>query len=119
MRALDSVSMLLKLLDDFKSISGLQINTYKTEAMWLGSWRNHIEKPFGFRWPQDSVHALGVHFLYDPQRSYKLNFEEKIHNLEQTLHSWNRRKLTLIGRINIVKTLGLAKLIYSTSLMSI
>ena len=35
------------------------------------------------------------------------------------LHSWKRRNLTLIGRINIVKTLGLAKLIYSTSLLTI
>ena len=34
-RDLDSVSMLLKLLDDFNGVSGLQINTYryKTEAM--------------------------------------------------------------------------------------
>ena len=118
-RDFDSVSMLLKLSDDFKGVNGLQINTYKTEAMWLGSWRNRNEKPLGFKWPQDSVHALGVHFSYNPQRSDKLNFEEKIHNLEQTLHSWYRRKLTLIGKINIVKTLGLAKIIYSTSLMSI
>ena len=53
----------------------------------------------------------------------KLNFEEKVYNLEQTLHSWKRRNLTLIGidigRKNIVKTLGLAKLVYSTSLLTI
>ena len=39
-RALDSVSQLLKLLNNFKNISGLEINKHKTEAMWLGSWRN-------------------------------------------------------------------------------
>ena len=42
-----------------------------------------------------------------------------MYNLEQPLHSWKRRHLTLIGRINIVKTLGLAKLVYSTSLLTI
>ena len=47
------------------------------------------------------------------------NFEEKVYNLEQTLHSWKRRNLTLIGKINMVKTLGLAKLVYSTSLLTI
>ena len=28
-------------------------------------------------------------FSYDPKLSEKLNFEEKIHSLEQILHSWN------------------------------
>ena len=72
--------------------------------MWLGSWRNSKEKPFGFKWPHDSVHALGIHFSYDIEVTNKLNFEEKIHALEQILHSWKRRNLTLIGRINIVST---------------
>ena len=35
----ESVEQLLRLLDEFKSISGLKINTSKTEAMWLGCWR--------------------------------------------------------------------------------
>ena len=47
LRDFESVSQLLKLLGDFKSVSGLEINTHKTEAMWLGSWRNRKEKPFG------------------------------------------------------------------------
>ena len=119
MRDLDSVSRLLKLLNSFKNISGLEVNKQKTEAMWLGSWRNSTEKPFGFKWPQNSISALGVHFAYDPVLANKLKFEEKVYNLEQTLHSWKRRKLALIGKINIVKTLGLAKLVYSTSLLTI
>ena len=82
-RDLESVSQLLKLLNDFKCFSGLEINTHKTEAMWLGSWRNRKEKPFGFKWPHDSVHALGIHFSYDIEVSNKLNFEEKIRALEQ------------------------------------
>ena len=35
-RDLDSVTQLLKHLDKFKQISGLEINTNKTEAFWLG-----------------------------------------------------------------------------------
>ena len=44
--------------------------------------------------------------MYDPVLANKLNFEENVHTLEQTLHSWKRRKLTLIGEINIVKSLA-------------
>ena len=118
-RDLDSVPQLLKLLSEFKDISGLEINKHKTEAMWLGSWRNCKEKPFGFKWPLDPINALGVHFSYETEKTIKLNFTDKIRTLEQSLQSWKRRNLTLIGKINIVKTLGLAKLIYSTSLLSI
>jgi len=118
-RDFHSVSQLLRLLNKFNNISGLEVNKHKTEAMWLGSWRNCNEKPFGFKWPQNSIYALGVHFSYDRVLANKLNFEEKVYTLKQTLHSWKRRNLTLIGRINIVKTLGLAKLVYSTSLLTI
>ena len=45
----DSILGLLKLLEEFKQVSGLQINTEKTEAMWLGAWKNRTEKPFGFK----------------------------------------------------------------------
>ena len=77
-----------------------------------------MEKPFGFKWPHDPVLALGVHFAYDPERAKKLNLEDKIATLEKTLNSWKRRKLTLIGKIHIVKTLGLSKLIYSASVLA-
>ena len=87
--------------------------------MWLGAWKNRTEKPFGFKWPHEPVLALGVYFSYDLERANVLNFEEKITTLEKTLNNWKRRKLTLIGKINIVKTLGLSKLIYSASLLSI
>ena len=113
----DSVLRLLTLLEEFRQVSGLEINTGKTEAMWLGTWKNRTEKPFGFKWPQEPVLALGVYFSYDLERANVLNFEEKLIELERTLNNWKRRKLTLIGKINIVKTLGLSKLIYSASLL--
>ena len=115
----DSILRLLKLLDEFKQVSGLKINTEKTEAMWLGAWKNRTEKPFGFKWPHEPILALGVYFSYDLERANVLNFEEKITTLEKTLNNWKQRKLTLMGKINIVKTLGLSKLIYSASLLSI
>ena len=116
---LDSISQLLKPLNNFKNISGFEVNKHKTDAMWLGSLRNYNEKPFGFKWLHNSIYSLGVHFSYDPVLANKLNFQEKVYNLEQTLYSWKRRNIALTGTINIIKTLGLAKLVYSTSLLTI
>ena len=47
------------------------------------------------------------------------NFGEKIFNLEKTLNTWQRRNLTLSGKINIVKTIGISKLICSASALPV
>ena len=39
--------------------------------------------------------------------------------MEKILNSLKRRKLTLVGKINIVKSLGLSKLIYNASVLSL
>ena len=88
--------------------------------MWLGTWKNNLETPFSFRWPRHPIKALGIFFSYDLRKAiHELNFIEKIRNLEKTLNSWKRRNLTLLGKIDIVKTLGLSKLIYNTSVLVI
>lgn len=50
--------------------------------MWLGFWRNCNEKFFGFKWFYNLICVLGVYFLYDFVFVNKLNFEEKVFNLE-------------------------------------
>ena len=52
-----------------------------------------------------SLNFLGEIAMKRSSVTNKLNFEEKMYTLEQTLHSWKRRNLTLINRINIVETL--------------
>ena len=118
-RDLDSVTSLLRVLNEFKELSGLEINTTKTEAMWLGEWKDRTDEPFGFKWPKEPINALGVSFSYNQECANRLNFGEKIFNLEKTLNTWQRRNLTLYGKINIVKTLGISKLIYSASVLPV
>ena len=87
--------------------------------MWLGEWKDKTDEPFGFKWPKEPINALGDFFPYNQESANKLNFGEKILNLEKTLNTWQRRNLTLCGKINIVKTLGLSKLIYSVSVLPV
>ena len=51
-----------------------------------------------------SVKILGVHITYDKRLKRKLNFEELIDTMKQKLRIWRWRDLTIIGRIQIVKT---------------
>ena len=54
----DSVVQLLDLLENFSLLSGLEINTAKTEVMWLGQWKNNEDTPFGFKWPKEPANTL-------------------------------------------------------------
>ena len=118
-RDLDSVTSLLRVLNDFKGHSGLEINTTKTEAMRLSEWKGRTDEPFGFKWPKEPINTLGVFFSYNQESTNRLNFGEKILNLEKTLSTWQRRNLALYGKINIVKTLGISKLIYSAFVLPV
>ena len=113
------MSVLLDLLEKFERCSGLKINRTKSEAMWLGKWKNREDTLFNVKWPKDSMFALGIHFSNSAKVSGKLNFYEKLDVLEKTLNNWKRRKLTLLGKINIVKSMGLSKLIYNASVLPV
>ena len=55
----------------------------------------------------EPVYALGVHFTYDLEVSEKKNFFDKLESLKKTLNMWSQRDLSIVGRINIIKTLAL------------
>ena len=117
-RDTDSIIHLLNPLQRFEVCSVLEINTSKTEAMWLGCWKNRPDTPFGFKWPQEPIPALGVFFSYDTTKANELNFKNKMCGIEKILNIKKFRKLTLMGKINIVKTLASAKPIYNTSVLN-
>ena len=79
--------------------------------------RKKKDKLFVFRWPEVLAYAPGIHFTNDSSTSDKLNFEKKLEDLQRILNSWKRRKLTLLGKINIAKSLALSKLTYNASLL--
>ena len=54
---------------------------------------------------------------YNLELSDKKNFFEKLGSLKKTLSIWSRRDLSIYGRINIVKTLALSKLVFISSVM--
>jgi hypothetical protein len=41
-----------------------------------------------------------------------LNFRKKIIDVSKILKSWQHRKLTLLGKVTVIKTLALPKLIH-------
>ena len=85
------------MLDDFKKLSGLVINPLKTEGMWIGSSRGNKTKPFGIKWPNEPIKALGVYYSYDPKLLLEKNLIEKLDTIRKLINIWSSRGLYLYG----------------------
>ena len=113
-----SLRHLLALISKFGICSGLVIHFDKTEVLLLG---NSAMAP-----AQDqsimnidvkrAVEILGVHFTYDRSLRHKLNFKETIDAIKTKLQLWKWRNLTIIGRIQIVKTFVIPLIMYRLGL---
>ena len=114
----NSAENLFETLRIFHDISGLELNKTKTEGMWLGSCRYSTSTPFGIAWPSEPIYALGIYFTYNERISFKKNFEEKLNSMKKLLNLWRPRNLTLYGRITILKSLALSKLVYNRSVLT-
>ena len=73
-----SATALFRLLDDFTILSGLKINCFKTEAMWIGSSRICKAQPFRIKWPNEPIKALGIYYTYDQKLLLEKNFIERL-----------------------------------------
>ena len=82
----NSAKILFDLLNNFEYISGPQINYTKTEGMWIGSSKNNNDKPFGIKWPDEPVKALGVYFTNDQHLLKEKNFIERLDSIKKLIN---------------------------------
>ncbi|XP_006821779.1 uncharacterized protein LOC102807742 [Saccoglossus kowalevskii] len=108
----ESVDNLMQVLKKFHECRGLKINRDKTEAVWLGKWKNKNEEKFGVKWPTSPIKIVGVHFSYDKEEMQKINIEKPLNNLRKVLNQWKSRKLSIFGKTQIIKTFGLSQFTY-------
>ena len=105
-------------MGDFYKVSGLKLNDKKTEALCIGSKCGSSDVPFperNFKWPKYKVKTLGVWLSVHPEETAALNYDEKLENVRNILSSWNYRRLTLMGRIAVLKSLVVSELVYVLS----
>ena len=113
--SLKSLSSSLDLLDDCGNVSGLKLNDRKTEDLWIGSCigNDQITLPSkNFKWPKAKVKALGLWISTDSDMSASLNYNEKLENVRKMLSCWKYHRLTLLGKITVLKSLVVSQLVY-------
>ena len=67
----------------------------------------------------DTIKVLGTYVGYKSNNLQSEKFRELIQGLKKTLNLWKLRKLTLLGKIQIIKTFGISKFMYLFSSISI
>ena len=111
-----SVKNFLSEIKRFGAISGLKVNTAKTKAIWLGNDRL-FKLPDNIKWSEEPVKVLGVYVGWNLLVASRLTIEEKIVNIKKLIASWKHRKLTLNGKVLIIKSLALSQIIYIMNLL--
>ena len=117
-----SFATLIDVLENFRCVSGLKLNANKCQVLRIGATKNtnitYLEKE-KFQWSSTVAKALSMFFSTNSAQSLKLNFDSKIKNFETCLKHWQHRKLTLMGKITVIKTFALPKLVYALSSLPI
>ena len=108
-----SLAAAIKTLDSFAKLSNLKVNSSKTRAIWIGCKKfsgetfNHRLK---LNWNQTNFDILGIKFSCNLDTMVKINYKDRIEQIEKELKIWSKRKLTPFGRITVLKTIVIFKL---------
>ena len=109
----ESFTESIKLLETFSKISGLRVNNDKTQIAWIGSSRNsnvRYMRDKNFIWDPGSFKVLGIHFSVNTNEITNINFIGKLEEVKKEIGRWNKRNMTPLGKITIIKTLIVSKL---------
>ena len=113
---ISSVETFMQILNDFERCSGLKMNISKTKAMWIGAWKNSLEKPLGLEWCT-GVKTLGIYFSCDQGQIIKHNFDERLSDIQKSINLWSFRGLSLFGKVTIIKSFLIPKLLYVSTII--
>ena len=112
---IQSLNCLFLMCTEFGNYSSLRLNEEKSETSGIGSNKSNTSKPLPCKWvnlKNDKIKILGYYSSYCKDLSEKYNFLEVINKLKTCLHVQKSRGLTLVGKILILKTMALSKILY-------
>ena len=116
---LDSINATIKNFLDFGKVSGSTINYEKSaDVMRIGSIKNtDVSLPLDYRvsWTNGPIEVLGILLSPDINETTIVNYTTVSEKIKKTIELWSSQKLTLYGKISIINTVLLSKLIYRFS----
>ena len=99
-----SLRSTLNFLHKFYEMSGLKINKEMSGLKLCQEFRPD--------WDQGSIKIIGVIFTPETFYIWDRNSELLLNKVENLLSIWSKRKLTLLGKVTVIKSLALSKFIH-------
>ena len=116
---INSINATIKNFLDYGKVSGSTINYEKSaDIMRIGSIRNtnvSFNLDYNVSWTNGPIEALGIVLSPDIEETTNINYSKVSEKITKTIELWSSQKLTLYGKISIINTLLLSKLIYRFS----
>ena len=116
---LDSINATIKNFLDYGKVSGSTINYEKSaDIMRIGSIRNtnmSLTLDYNVSWTNGPIEVLGITLSPDIKETAIVNYTTVLEKIKKTIELWSSQKLTLYGKMSIINTVLLSKLIYRFS----
>ena len=106
----ESIPHAIETINRFGRVSGLNLNMDKCVGIWLGPYKGNHDVLYGITFTQEAVRCLGIWMGHNKEQCYQLNWQSKLDKITQILESWEKRKLTVIGKILIIKVMAVSNL---------
>ena len=103
----NSLAAALNILEIFGSISGIKVNTEKTQIIWIGKKKHSKEKNAckSYTWKTvTDFKLLGIIFSIDLDKCPDLNFLVKKGKIKENISQWNKSYLTPLSKVTVIKT---------------
>ena len=113
LKSKESIQPSIKEIQEFSTVSGLNLNLDKTEGLWLGRDKNNENLYQGINFGKQVIRCLGIFVGHDKEQCHLQNWVNKLEKFQKTLDCWRTRDLTLFGKILVIKVLALSQLVYS------
>jgi hypothetical protein len=109
---INSIKELMCTIQEFKKYSGLGVNCDKTELMPIGiSEKNDTLTKLGYK-IVDEIKITGVYFTYNLEVYIQKNYKAILINIDKTLNIWKQRNLSILGKVQVIKTSGISQLMF-------
>ena len=100
-------------MSNLGSISRLKMNSEKNKVIWIRRKKYSKDKlntTIDLTWGNTKFQLLGLDFDVNLNDMTVNNFNKAITQCKNTLINWNKRYLTPIGKITVIKTFVISKI---------
>lgn len=102
---------MIDILYDYEKATGSRINKEKTRYKYLGKWEGRKDKICDFMLCEGPMDVLGISFG-NGEGDALCNWKKKMTAVEKNLGLWKTRKLSVSGKVLVVKADVLPKLLH-------